>query len=167
MLKYSQFLYFLKSSRFLKIAAKAFEAGNFLNIFLTCWSFWGSFSHKNFSYKKNVYLLYYLFKKKKKKMKRSAWVKPWLGRKINPGLSEKLVLRFEDESEYKKLLSMTPQDFDEILGLIQDDIIKTNTNMRDSIPANTKLAATVRLLFTNIFVHKYKYSKSCFHSFML
>ena len=100
-------------------------------------------------------------------MKRSAWVKPWLGRKINPGLSEKLVLRFEDESEYKKLLSMTPQDFDEILGLIQDDIIKTNTNMRDSIPANTKLAATIGLLFTNIFVHKYKYSKSCFHSFML
>ena len=24
---------------------------------------------------------------------------------------------------------MTPYDFDEILGLIQDDIIKTNTNM--------------------------------------
>ena len=48
-------------------------------------------------------------------MKRSAWVKPWPGRKIDPDLSEKLVLRFEDESEYKKLLSMTPQDFDEIL----------------------------------------------------
>ena len=31
---------------------------------------------------------------------------------------------------------MTLQDFDEVLGLIQDDIIKTNTNMRDSIPAN-------------------------------
>ena len=58
-------------------------------------------------------------------MKRSAWVKPWLGRKIDPDLSEKLVLRFEDESEYKKLLSMTLQDFDQILGLIQDDIIKT------------------------------------------
>ena len=55
---------------------------------------------------------------------------------------------------------MTPQDFDEILGLIQDDITKTNTNMRDSILANIKLAATIRFLFINIFVHKYKYSKN-------
>ena len=32
-------------------------------------------------------------------------------------------LRFEDESEY-----MTPQYFDEVLGIVQDDITKTNTN---------------------------------------
>ena len=44
---------------------------------------------------------------------------------------------------------MTPQEFDEILGLIQDDITKTNTNMRDSIPANTKLAITIRFLATS------------------
>ena len=75
-------------------------------------------------------------------------------------------LKFEDESEYKRLLHMTPQDFDEILGLIQDEITKTNTNMRDSIPVNIKLAATIRFLFINIFVHKNKYSKSFFHSFM-
>ena len=54
------------------------------------------------------------------------WVKPWLGRRINPSLYETLVeeLRFEDESGYKKFLCMTPQDFDEISGLIQDDITK-------------------------------------------
>ena len=38
---------------------------------------------------------------------------------------------------------MTPHDFDDILGLIQDDITKTNTNMRDSIPANIKVALTI------------------------
>ena len=38
------------------------------------------------------------------------------------------------------------QDFDKILGLIQDDKIKTNINMRDSIPANMKLAGTIRFL---------------------
>ena len=56
------------------------------------------------------------------------WVKSWLGRRINLDLYETLVqeLRFEYESEYKKLLPMTPQDFDEIFGLIQDDITKTN-----------------------------------------
>ena len=26
---------------------------------------------------------------------------------------------------------MTPEDFDEVLGLIQDGVTKTNTNMRD------------------------------------
>ena len=31
---------------------------------------------------------------------------------------------------------MTPPDFDGIVGLIQDDITKTNTNISDSIPAN-------------------------------
>ena len=34
---------------------------------------------------------------------------------------------------------MTPQDLNAILGLIQDDITKTNTNMHDSISVNIKL----------------------------
>ena len=43
------------------------------------------------------------------------WVKTWLGRRINLGLYETLLqeLRFEDKSEYKKLL---PQEFNEIFG---------------------------------------------------
>ena len=44
----------MQNSRFLKIEAKAFEAGDFLNIFLRFWGFWGSFSCKNFSYKKKA-----------------------------------------------------------------------------------------------------------------
>ena len=88
------------------------------------------------------------------------WLKPWLGRRTNLGLYEMLVqeLRFEDEPGYKKLLRMTPQDFDKILGFIQDDITKTNTNMHDSIPTNIKLAATVRFLvvcFGYIFGNKF------------
>ena len=43
---------------------------------------------------------------------------------------------------------MTPQDFDEILGLLQGDITKTNINMCHSIPASIKLAATIRFLAT-------------------
>ena len=72
------------------------------------------------------------------------WVKPCLGRRINLGLYETLVqeLRFKDKSEYKKLLRMTPQDFGEILRLVQDDVNETNTNMRDSIPANTRVCVS-------------------------
>ena len=49
-----------------------------------------------------------------------------MGTGINLGLYETLEdeLRFEDESDYKKLLRMAHQDFDEILGLIQDDLFK-------------------------------------------
>ena len=41
-----------KNSAFLKIVAKTFEAGDFLNIFVRFWAFRGSFSYKKFSYKK-------------------------------------------------------------------------------------------------------------------
>ena len=74
-------------------------------------------------------------------------------------------LKFEDKSEYKKLLRMTPQNFDETLGLIQDDITKTNTNMCDSIPTNTKLPVIQVFLlrvYTNISTAKAASIHSCF-----
>ena len=55
MLKFTQFCNFKelrKNQPFFEIAAQAFKAGNFLNIFLRFLDFWGSFSDKNFSYKK-------------------------------------------------------------------------------------------------------------------
>ena len=54
----------LEKSAFLKIVAQAFEAGDFLNIFLRFSGFWGLFSYKNFSYKKKkrvqTYILIFL-----------------------------------------------------------------------------------------------------------
>ena len=48
------------------------------------------------------------------------WVKPWLRKRINLGVYETLVqeLRPVDELEYKRIRGMTPQNFDEFLGLI-------------------------------------------------
>ena len=58
MLKYAQLCYFyraLRKTSILRIAAEAFEAGDFLNHFLRFWGFWGSFSYKKcVLYKKNV-----------------------------------------------------------------------------------------------------------------
>ena len=53
-----------------------------------------------------------LLVKTKKKLERSTWVKPWLRRRINLGFYETFVqeLRFDDESEHKSLLHMTPKD---------------------------------------------------------
>ena len=59
MVKFAQFCNFYRALRkkisVLKSAAQAFEAGYYLNILLRFWAFRGSFSYKNFSYKKNVY----------------------------------------------------------------------------------------------------------------
>ena len=57
MLKVTQFCNFfqfwaLGKITFSKIAAQAFEAGDFLKLFLGFWGFWGSISYKNISDKK-------------------------------------------------------------------------------------------------------------------
>ena len=57
---------------------------------------------------------------------------PWLGRRINVGLYEMLIdtrTKIEDKSKYKKLLHMTPKDFDEILRLIHDCTNGSNLEM--------------------------------------
>ena len=54
----------------------------------------------------------------------------------------------KDEGEYKKLLRMTAEIFDDLLNLIERDIKKKSTIMRDPIPPNIKLAATIRFLST-------------------
>ena len=41
---------------------------------------------------------------------------------------------------------MTLDNFDEILSLIENDIRKQDTTMREAIPPNIKLAATIRFL---------------------
>ena len=97
-----------------------------------------------------VVLMVAIKKKKRRIRKRSSWVKPWLSIRVKLGVYDTLMLelRLEDESECQKFLRMTPQNFDEILKLIEGEITKSNTNMRDSIPANVKLAATIRFLAT-------------------
>ena len=56
--KFTQFCNFQRAqskiSVFENCSSQAFEAGDF-NIFLKFLGFWGSFSYKTFSYKKNVY----------------------------------------------------------------------------------------------------------------
>ena len=58
--------------------------------------------------------------------------------------------RLEDEDEYKRFLRMTPDNFNELelLKLIETDIQKQNTHLRDAIPAKIKLAVTLRFLAT-------------------
>ena len=52
LLNFVTFKQLWEKSAFLKIAAEAYKARDFLNIFLRLWSFWGSFSYKIFFCKK-------------------------------------------------------------------------------------------------------------------
>ena len=52
-------------------------------------------------------------------------------------------IQSQNVKEYKKCLRMAPHNFDELLRLIEANTTKNDTNIRDSIPANVKLAATI------------------------
>ena len=95
-------------------------------------------------------VLLHVIKNRKKRKSRSHWVKPWLSKRSSFGVYDTLLqeLRSEDEGEYKKFLRMSPDVFDELLNLIEEDITGQNTHLRESIPATVKLAATIRFLDT-------------------
>ena len=97
-----------------------------------------------------VIIIALLSKRKKRRRNRSTWVKPWLGRRTELGVYNTLLreLRVEEEFEYKKFLRMAPENFDELLNLVGVDIQKETTNMHEPIPAEMKLAATLRFLST-------------------
>ena len=95
-------------------------------------------------------VLLHIIKYQKKRKSRSHWVKPWLSKRSSFGVYDTLLqeLRSEDEGEYKKFLHMSPDVFDELLNLIEEDITRQNTHLRESIPARVKPAATIRFLAT-------------------
>ena len=41
---------------------------------------------------------------------------------------------------------MAPENFEELLGYIKEDILKENTHLRESIPPEVKLAFTITFL---------------------
>ena len=77
-------------------------------------------------------------------------VKNGLNRRNELGVYNNLLweLRMEDEREYKKFLRMTLETFDDLLNLIECEIQKKRTIMRDPIPPDIKLAAILRSLST-------------------
>ena len=88
----------------------------------------------------------------RRKRKRKIWTKPWLLKRNELGFYNNLLAEFrlEDEDWYKNYLRMSANDFDELLSLVNDDLVKQNTHLRDSIPAAIKLALTIRYLATGI-----------------
>ena len=89
-------------------------------------------------------------KRLRQKRERSVWVKPWLSIRNELRADRTLLREFrvEDDEHYNKFLRMSPENFKELLRLVQFDIQKQDTLLREAIPASIKLAATIRLLST-------------------
>ncbi|KAH6934186.1 hypothetical protein HPB50_021488 [Hyalomma asiaticum] len=86
--------------------------------------------------------------------KRSVWVKPWLTRK-SLGMQNQLYqeLLASDPEEYKHLLCLSCEQFDQLLTLIQPWIGRQDTAMRSSVPAKTRLQVTLRFLASGYLGH--------------
>ena len=91
-----------------------------------------------------------VIKTKRERKKRVVWIKPWLQRRGTHGIFATLVeeLRLEDQSDYTNYFRMTSSEFDEIFARVENKILKKDTRMREAIPAEAKLAITLRFVAT-------------------
>lgn len=83
----------------------------------------------------NSYVVYYLCKKKKKNENKKLWSRMWLQRRAGRGtlalLNQELIS--EDPDSYKNFLRLDEVQFKFLLGLVEQDIKKQDTFMRDAI----------------------------------
>ncbi|KAA0722998.1 hypothetical protein E1301_Tti019038 [Triplophysa tibetana] len=86
---------------------------------------------------------------KQKKKKKRVWMRTWLGRRGQLGLSVlQRELELEDRSGFKELLRKTSDEFDILLERVEPLITRQNTKMRRAITAKESLSLTLRFLAT-------------------
>lgn len=78
------------------------------------------------------------------------WIRKWLARRNTHGFSCMLLseLANEDLQEYRNCMRMSKQQFDQLLLKVGPSITKSDTLMRDAIPAKIKLEITLSFLAT-------------------
>ena len=78
------------------------------------------------------------------------WTQPWISSRLQLGAYHALVdeLRTTDAAGYRSFLRMDPVSFDVLLQKVAPLIRKVDTRMRLSIPAEERLALTLRWMAT-------------------
>ena len=81
---------------------------------------------------------------------RTVWVRNWLAERREKGEYDLLLnqLRLEDVESFRRYLRMNTDTFQELMRLVGPKITKKRTNMREPIPAEAKLAITLRFMAT-------------------
>jgi len=82
-----------------------------------------------------------------KKRKRKVWVRNWMDKK-KCGASETIIreLRDNDPLEFKSVIRLTPEQFEELLLKISPIISRADTFMRPALSARLKLELTLAFL---------------------
>lgn len=97
--------------------------------------------------------------------KKKIWVKPWILRHGTQGNYEKVYSdwKFTDPEMYRTQIRLYPEDFDEILRLVDPLIRKQDTNCRRAIPPHKRLTITLKYLATGK-IHLFIYNCLSFNN---
>lgn len=96
-------------------------------------------------------ILAILRKKNRSKNKRKRkWVREWIQRRATNDITKTLIeeLRNEDSNGFKAFTRVSYEEYEFLLKKVRPIISKKDTNMRKSIPAETRLLLTLRFLGT-------------------
>jgi hypothetical protein len=88
--------------------------------------------------------------KRRQRPKRRIWSHSWLHKRAVSGFFNTTLreLQETDSTRYANFLRMDADSFNELLTLVQPDITRQDTRMRDSIDAAQRLVITLRFLET-------------------
>ena len=97
-----------------------------------------------------------LFEEQHKKKRERSWKKPWLYKHDQQGAYMNLLKELEatDVPSFTNYLRMGPELFRLLLEKVTPRIARMDTNFRNSIPAEERLAVTLRFLATGMFISK-------------
>jgi hypothetical protein len=84
-------------------------------------------------------------RKKREKYRRSIWVKDYLKSRNSRIMRE---LEFDEDVLFKNFTRMSKTNFYTLWGIVESMITKQSTGFRESVPAEMKLAITLRYLAT-------------------
>ncbi|PIK53163.1 hypothetical protein BSL78_09941 [Apostichopus japonicus] len=89
-------------------------------------------------------------RKDKGRSKRSCWKRSWIEKRAQFSQFSNILpeLRDKDAHSYRRYMRMTHDQFVNILRLVSPMIQKKNTHFREALPADVKLAITLRFLAT-------------------
>ena len=78
---------------------------------------------------------------------RKLWVRDWMrNRSLGASVTILRELYIHDPQEYKAVMRITPNQFDELLCLIAPRIQRSDTMMREAVPGRVKLEITLSFI---------------------
>lgn len=97
------------------------------------------------TFEEEALLLLLLRKRKRRRRVRTLWIHPLLSFRRQEGHFYNLFGKLkEDENKFFNYFRMSISSFNELLEILDSKIKRCDTNMRKSIPAEERLAITLR-----------------------